>query len=101
DAELASVGRTARLLTYLAGMSGSQDYDSDHDPLGYMTSDYRSPYLAESSLDMERRFFLRARSAPRLWQRLLVRVLVAIPLIFIGVGLVLAAAQVSIRLMSR
>lgn len=38
------------------------DYDSDEDPLGYMTSNYRSPYLAESQFDMKRRFFF-ARSS--------------------------------------
>ena len=44
------------------------DYASDDDPLGYMTASYPSPHLAESELDMQRRF-LRGRHASEPWQR--------------------------------
>jgi hypothetical protein len=74
---------------------------SDRDPLGYMTSDYRSPYLVESSMDMERRFFLRGRSAPHLWQRVLVRLMIVIPLGVIAVIIVLGATQVISHLVGR
>ena len=69
------------------------DYDSDEDPLGYMTSDYRSPYLIESRIDMQRRFFLRGRRAPHLWQRVLVRLMIAVPLAINGLSLMVGGTH--------
>ena len=74
-------------------MSGPLDYDSDEDALGYMTSDYRSPYLFESSLDMKRRFFLRGRSAPHRWQRVLVALLLYVPIGLLALCLVVMAVR--------
>lgn len=85
--------------TYLGGVSGPFDYDSDKDPLGYMTSGTRSPYLVESSIDMRRRFFLRGRSAPHLWQRVLVRLMLAVAVLVL-LGGVLAGAVTLIRVLS-
>lgn len=61
------------------------DYRSDDDPLGYMTSDYPSPYLAESQLDMQRRFLIGKHALPG-WQRCL---LLALRLLMIAPFLVL------------
>jgi hypothetical protein len=46
------------------------DYEVDKDPLAYMTSDYPSPYLVESEINMQRRFTWRALHAlPASWLR--------------------------------
>lgn len=79
---------------YRLRVGGPLDYDSDDDPLGYMTRDYPTPYTVESSIDMQRRFFLRGRSAPHAWQRVLVRLLLVIPLAFLVGGVLWGCVNV-------
>jgi hypothetical protein len=52
-------------------------------------------------MDMERRFFLRGRSAPHLWQRVVVRLMITVPVGVIAVILVIGATQVISHLVGR
>ena len=46
------------------------DYELDQDPLAYMTTDYPSPYLIESRINMSRRMLWRwLHALPPSWPR--------------------------------
>jgi predicted anti-sigma-YlaC factor YlaD len=67
------------------------DYELDKDPLAYMTTDYPSPYLAESEINMQRRFLWRGLHRNRGWKRT-----TAIALTIMSVGLVVFAVVATV-----